>query len=61
MHRIVYVDGELADHLGKQYLQELAAKLATDAKVTAVDILTHGESKYHVNSRVTGTPAKAKD
>lgn len=61
MHRIVYIDGELADMLGGQYLKELAIKMATDARVAAVDILTHGESKYHANQRISGAPARAKD
>lgn len=57
MHRIIYIDGDLADKLGNQYLKKLAAELAVAARVP-VDILTHGESLYHADRRVSGMPTK---
>lgn len=57
MHRIIYIDGELADMLGNNYLKALAIRIATDAKAP-VDIITHGKSQYHSDRRVTGVPSE---
>lgn len=57
MNRIVYIDGELADKLGLNVLQELAARMAEISNMS-VDILTHGTSEFHERSRYTALPKK---
>lgn len=55
MNRIVYIDGGIADGIGSGGLELIAAILA-GINGTAVDVLTHGGSKFHETRRITGRP-----
>lgn len=52
---IVYIDGKLADMIGKRVLREIWQIIANCAR-ESVDIITHGESKYHGDARLTLEP-----
>lgn len=55
MNKIVYLDGRLADSMGRMEIILLANRLAELTR-QPVDILTHGKSKYHGEHRYTGVP-----
>ncbi len=56
MHPIIYVDGKLADAIGRVTLQQIA-DIAATASRAPVSLLTHGESEFHAATRITGKPA----
>ncbi|GAB7002485.1 MULTISPECIES: hypothetical protein [Bacteria] len=53
MNPTVYIDGRLADHIGAIGLREIANRVSTLA-LQPVDVMTHGESRYHSDKRITG-------
>lgn len=55
MHKIIYVDGTLADNIGTIGLQALADVAAKTAE-KPVTVLTHGHSRHHANQRIVGLP-----
>lgn len=55
MNRIVYIDGGIADAMGATGLRKLASVLAAIAE-SPVDLITHGKSEFHFESRYTGQP-----
>ena len=59
MRRIIYVDGALADAIGRQGLQ-VVADLVSKLSGEPVDFLTHGESKYHATHRIIGNVPASK-
>ena len=52
---IIYVDGWLADQMGRVLLQETDDHLSK-LMGYSVDILTYGASNHHNESRYTGKP-----
>lgn len=52
---IVYVDGKLADDLGREFMQRIADEIASRVG-QPVDVMTHGASKYHSFTRIVGRP-----
>lgn len=60
MNPIIYVDGRIADDIGRNGLRELG-QAAVRLYRNPVDVLTHGPSKYHAKARYTFTPDGATD
>ena len=59
MNPIIYIDGKLADHLGRLGVTEAFQPMADNFDVT-FDVLTHGESKHHKDHRFTFAPSSRK-
>lgn len=57
MNPIIYIDGQLADHMGRVDLQTLVDRAAASAG-RDIDLLTHGPSKFHGHRRLTGIAPK---
>jgi hypothetical protein len=55
MHKLIYIDGQLADALGRVNLQMIADRIAFTVQ-QPVDLMTHGDSEFHGDRRFTGRP-----
>lgn len=55
MNPIVYVDGKIADLMGRVYLLE-AGKLIANGSGCTIDIMVHGGSAHHASARYTVKP-----
>lgn len=59
MNPIIYVDGTVADSIGRIELQKIADAVAAVTK-TPIDVMTHGPSKYHGFVRYTSNAEAAR-
>lgn len=55
MRNTIYVQGAVADALGSKIMADLARALA-DMTDTPIDLLTHGPSEFHAESRFPAEP-----
>lgn len=55
MRNTLYVQGAVADALGSKIMTDLARALA-DMTDAPIDLLTHGPSEFHAESRFSAEP-----